>query len=317
VVDVHKNEALVMTCAHIFRDSRGEGKIQVDLFASGATGPVPGKVIDYDLERDVALVAIRPGIALAPAPVAGREFGVRPGDAVFSIGCDRGADPSIRESRVTDLNKYVGPANIEVAGAPVIGRSGGGLFSADGRLIGICNLADPKDDEGIYADTSLLHTQLDENNLTWIYKGQPPAAPPETLPSRELAITDPAPAASCNAPPEMAPQMPRTPLDDRDPSPPGSPAAPASSDARPLISLAGDIEVICIVRARRDPNGKSRVFVLDQPSRELLNQLASESHAARDDAGPRVLEASLVGADQAPPRQDTSGRGPVMRGQAE
>ena len=149
IIDVHGQEALVMTCGHIFRDSGGRGKISVDLFCPGARGPINGELISYDLKHDVALVAIRPGIAVKPMAVAPAGYAVRPGDRVFSVGCDRGADPSVRESHVTAINKFVGPANIVAAGEPVIGRSGGGLCSADGQLIGVCNLADPTDREGI------------------------------------------------------------------------------------------------------------------------------------------------------------------------
>jgi thiol-disulfide isomerase/thioredoxin len=319
IVDVHGQEALVMTCAHIFRDSQGAGNIQVDLFAPGATAPVPGKVIDYDLEQDVALVAIRPGIPLPAAPVAAKGYAVRPGDPVFSIGCDRGADPSIRESRVTNLNKYVGPANIEVAGAPVIGRSGGGLFSADGHLIGICNLADPKDDEGIYAATSLLHAQLDENNLAWIYNGQTQSVAQADPPQAPLAATGAAPSAPVGTqPPAMARQMPRTPLADSGQTqtlPLTTPAQAPSQPSAPLFNhLAEGAEVICIVRSRQNPEGKAQVFVLEQPSQALLNQLAAESQPV-ETGGPQVLEASLVGAGGVPPRDDTTG--PVMRGQTQ
>jgi thiol-disulfide isomerase/thioredoxin len=163
IIDCRNEEALVITCGHLFRDSSGQGRIQIDLFAPGARNPVPGKLLAYDLENDVALVTIWPGMAVTPVQVAAENHPIRPGDPVFSIGCDRGADASIRVSRVNSLNKYLGPANIQVAGQPVIGRSGGGLFTADGQLIGICNLADPKDDEGIYAALSVVHEHLAAN----------------------------------------------------------------------------------------------------------------------------------------------------------
>ena len=56
---------------------------------------------------------------------------------VFTIGCDKGADASVRSSQITAVNKYRGKPNFCAAGAPVDGRSGGGLFTADGLLIGI------------------------------------------------------------------------------------------------------------------------------------------------------------------------------------
>ncbi len=49
---------------------------------------------------------------------------------VASYGCDNGADPTRRDSYISKLNRYLGPSNIEVAKAPVQGRSGGGLFNS-------------------------------------------------------------------------------------------------------------------------------------------------------------------------------------------
>ncbi len=54
-------EALVITCGHLFRDTEGKGRIEVDLFVGGVASTVPGQLIDYDAnDRDIALVAIRP-----------------------------------------------------------------------------------------------------------------------------------------------------------------------------------------------------------------------------------------------------------------
>ena len=312
IIDAHGEEALVMTCAHVFRESKGEGNISVDLFVPGARNPVIGKVIDFDLEKDVALFAIRPGVKVTPVPVASSGYQARQGDRVFSIGCDRGADPTIRESQVTNLNKYVGPANIEVAGQPVIGRSGGGLFTDDGQLIGVCNLADPKDNEGIYAATSLLHGNLAKNNLAWIYEGNAPqVASAETPP---VARSETAPTMI--PPPDMAKEMPRAPLSDLGRS--GTPlsSTPPAATPLPLASLlsqtSGDTELILILRSKADPQGKSQVYYLDQPSRSLLNHLALESGGQRD---PVVLQADRTGNGQRPDR--TTDRGPVVRAQTE
>jgi hypothetical protein len=285
----------------------------VDLFAPGATSAVPGKVIDYDLENDVALVAILPKVEVTSVPVAPPNYQTRSGAPVFSIGCDRGADPSIRESHVTTLNKYIGPPNIEVAGQPVIGRSGGGLFSADGTLIGVCNLADPTDDEGIYAATSLLHACLDENNLAWVYKGT----------NTQVAATrSPKPRAgeiASHQPPEMPKQMPSAAMADRrlETIPATAPAA-AVPPAEPLLADAsGDTEIICIVRSKRDPKNESRVIYLDQPTTDFMDWLARECES-RSGSAPVVLQASRTGSTQSPRSSTTeSGRGSIVRAQTD
>ncbi|MFM8890454.1 MAG: trypsin-like peptidase domain-containing protein, partial [Planctomycetia bacterium] len=60
VIDCRQGEALILTCGHIFRDSRGKGRVEVDLF--GADGPrgVAGQVVAWDLKRDLALVSASP-----------------------------------------------------------------------------------------------------------------------------------------------------------------------------------------------------------------------------------------------------------------
>jgi thiol-disulfide isomerase/thioredoxin len=313
IIDMYQQEALVMTCGHLFRESRGQGKMSVDVFPAGASNPVAGQVLmllSYDLEQDVALLAIRPNCPVTPVPVAAAGYQVRPGDRVFSVGCDQGAPPTVRQSQVTALNKYQGPPNIESSGQPVIGRSGGGLFAADGQLIGVCNLADPQDDEGIYAALPLLHANLDKIGQARVYqRGAAPSAVAQTPP----AVAPTAPASSAVSPPDMASQMPRPPLEA-----PGPSVAAAATAAAPLIATAAaalddDTEVICILRSKRDPRGPSQVLYFDRLSPALLEQLSRAAQPAQT-GGPVMLEASR---DSLPPSRATSeASSPVVRGQA-
>ena len=86
-------------------------------------------------------MAIRPGFPVQPAQVIGPgERALPTVTPAFSFGCDRGDDPSRRDTRVTGVNKYnqhLGVSNLEIAGAPIDGRSGGGLFDSQGRVIGV------------------------------------------------------------------------------------------------------------------------------------------------------------------------------------
>ena len=86
------------------------------------------------------------------------------------MGCNNGAAPTVRESKVTSLNKFLGPANVQVAGQPVQGRSGGGLFDAEGYVVGVCNAADPTDNEGLFAAASAVQEELDAAGLTYLYQ---------------------------------------------------------------------------------------------------------------------------------------------------
>ncbi len=136
IIDTHGDEALVLTCGHLFRETKGQGKIEVDLFVAGETRTVLGQIVDYDSDtRDVALVAIRPGFPVQAVQVVGTDSRVENGQTAFSFGCDRGDDPSRRDTRITGINKYnqhLGVSNLEISGAPIDGRSGGGLFDVAG-----------------------------------------------------------------------------------------------------------------------------------------------------------------------------------------
>ncbi len=254
IIDVHGTEALAITCGHIFRESAGKGPTTVETFAGGAQQGVVGTLISYNLEMDIGLVSFSPSTSVIPAPVAASGEAIRGGVEVFSIGCDHGRAPSVQQSRITAVDKYVRPPNIEVAGQPVVGRSGGGLFNAKGELIGICNFADPADNEGIYASLAVVHWELDRIGQRRIYQPDATAlakAAQSVRPNTQVATVTP----------DMPVRMPSTP------------------NRTPVASkpATNDTEVICIVRSRSNPNGPSRVFVLNQPSQGLLNQLAGEA----------------------------------------
>lgn len=269
VIDRHEDEALVITCGHLFRESQGKGKITADLFAPGAKGPVEGQLISYDLERDIALVSIRPGVDLPAIRVGGPDYGVKPHDPAFSIGCDKGADASIRETKITSINKYTSPL-ICAAGQPVDGRSGGGLFSAEGVLIGVCNAADPKDDEGLYASLATVHWQLDQIGQSDIYRT-----------SHQLAAQAQPYNVPDNSSARLTPEAnPLPSLPERMPSRVAEAPAPRADLIAPVAAPASDVEVIMIVRSKSNPQGQSQIMVLDHASPQLIQQLAAGARPA-------------------------------------
>ncbi len=173
IIDARGGEALILTCGHLFRESQGKAPIRVDLFGPQPVSDLPAELLDYDDRLDLGLITIRPPIPVVAARVAPPGFPLSQGDPVFTVGCNGGASPTVRRGTITALNRYLGPANIEASGAPVTGRSGGGLFSAEGFLIGVCNAADPQLDEGIYAALKEIHARLDRLELSFVYRGLP------------------------------------------------------------------------------------------------------------------------------------------------
>jgi thiol-disulfide isomerase/thioredoxin len=301
IIDARQGEALILTCGHLFRDSQGKGRIEVDLFGPAPAQAVPGRLWGYDLERDLALLSIRAPGPVVAARVAPAGYRVALGDPVTSVGCNNGEPPTARHSRVNALDKYSGPSNIEVAGQPVQGRSGGGLFSADGYLIGVCNAADPQDNEGFYAALSSIQARLDQQGLSWVYQssGGPPSA-------ASLAADDT---------PAMPRQMPRPAgqLQLTGDTVPAAPAAPLSGEERAALeelarrSAVGD-EVICIVRPRGNPAAKSEILVLDKVSPAFLQQLAVKASPADS------LHATRADLPPPPPFTDGTGNTPPQPG---
>jgi thiol-disulfide isomerase/thioredoxin len=259
IIDSRAGEALILTCGHIFRDSQGKGKIEVDLFGPYAGQRVPGRLISYDLTRDVGLITVRTPGPIAAIRLAPPSYKVQKGDTVASVGCDNGKDPAVRQSRVNSLNRYAGPPNIQVAGQPTEGRSGGGLFSADGLVIGVCNARDPQDQEGYYAALDTVCAQLDQSQLAFVYQspqgfeGLNNSASP--MPA---GINQPLTAALGTSPAGL------------------NPAEQAAMDEI-RRRLKEGAEVVCVIRSRRDPQSKSEVIMLDKASPAFIQQLAAES----------------------------------------
>ena len=326
VIDCRQGEALILTCGHIFRDSQGKGRIEVDLFGPDGPRGVAGQVVSWDLKRDLALVSIFIDKQIEPVRVGGTDRATAAGEPVVTLGCNGGDDPTIHHSRVTAVDKYLGPANVQVAGQPVQGRSGGGLFAIDGTLLGVCNAADPAENEGLFAALPTIHEQLDEAGLTFVYRSVYPSGS-----MGEVAAVSAGPAL-----PNMPTVMPAVSFDRRDradslptastalngPASPQPPAGPPQTATDPAASMAaappskslakapgaaaqqlspgeqalvdhvwrhdGEAEVICIVRPRGGAEHPSEVFVLQGSGREFVQQLSTshKGHAAPHHAPP-------------------------------
>ena len=301
VVDCRQGEALILTCGHIFRDSDGKGMIEVDLFGPGGPRGLAGQLISWDLKRDLALVSIFTDVPVEPARVGGTQRTTAAGEPVVTVGCNGGQDPTIHHSRVTAVDKYLGPANVQVAGQPVQGRSGGGLFGIDGTLLGVCNAADPTDNEGLFAALPAIHEQLDEAGLAFVYRSVYPSG----------AVADTTATGVPNMPAEMPPvSFDRRDRDDALPTASPGPAAAVASAPQPLSSGEqalldhvrkhdGKAEVICIVRPHDAPQQASEVFVLQGASQDFVNHLskthAGTAHGQKPAAGRSALAALPAG----------------------
>jgi len=302
IIDTHDDEALVVTCGHLFRESQGKGRIAVELFAPGASQPAEGHLIAYDLDRDIALVSMRPGIAINAVAIAPPGFSVRKHDRAFTVGCDKGADATVRQSEITAVNRFLGKPNFSAAGAPIDGRSGGGLFTADGQLIGVCNAADPQSDEGLYAGLASIHWQLDQIGQSEIYqRGATSSQAAATEPAASFATSESPPSTQPRSLPELPSAMPSREVAGGLPVTPagysGQVNEPITAPRSPSFApvSADDTELVVIVRSKRNPVQRSEIYLVDQASPDLLSGIVS---AARQGAAERT--ASLTARQAAP-----------------
>ncbi len=248
IVHTHGDEALILTCGHLFRESQGKLPIWVDLFLPEGEHSVPARLLSYDAgERDLGLVVIKPGVELQAVKL-GSPLQINAGAEVFSLGCDRGGAARLVRSRINSVDRYVGRSRylhtIQVAGDPVDGRSGGGLFDQAGHLIGVCYAADPSDvDEGLYMGVRTIQEMLDEAGLAFVYQQTDTVGHPIAEDSPGNVVKEP-----------------QTTLDAVQAAP------PAIEHLLELLNAKGELLLV----AEPNHSGQGRVVSLDQQTRELL-----------------------------------------------
>lgn len=206
VIHCHQGEWLIMTCGHAFREAGYQGRITGEYnFANGPIRSANAELISYDAgPRDIALVAMRTGENIQPMSLASADHPPSTNQSVFSLGCDQGADPTIRHTKIKHKALYDGATKFVIFGRPTIGRSGGGLFNESGELVGVCNAAMVDSDEGVYTSLETVYWQLAQANLTHLFvdpaerRNQPRLASVES--DSQLVSNASAPLAKNSAP---------------------------------------------------------------------------------------------------------------------
>ncbi len=274
-IDSRTGQTLIATCAHLFDGWNDRSKIEVDLFLGGEIQRFVGRMIHYDMAADVGLVGIPTDHIVPTAEVGTVASRPQVQDAVVSIGCSGGQAPSQEQIQVTALNYYEGPDNIECTGVPVQGRSGGGLFNRQGQLVGVCIAADADRQRGAYAGLLAIHDLLAATGLSDLYQAESDATAPA------VAATGTSMASDRTVPVTLAGTIPEPAAQHR---PADAAMTSASSPGTPVVAageVTGDMEVICIIRSRTQPNAPSRVVIIDRPSAKFVSYLDGEV-AARE-----------------------------------
>ncbi|MCL2623540.1 MAG: trypsin-like peptidase domain-containing protein [Planctomycetaceae bacterium] len=294
IIDARGGDVLILTCGHIFRDSNGLGKIEVDVFLGDRTKRVPGVCLRYDADKlDLGLVKISPDFIVDVIPVAPDSVALREGMILRSTGCDNGDLPTLRQHRVRSLGvvaPWIGAPfhYIQVDNAPVQGRSGGGLFTENGYLVGVCVAGNRDDNEGLFVPASVIRQELDNVKLSCIYQSpsvtRSPASPivlaAATVSTQngtplQVAKTDPmirqpvfVTETETNQPLTLRPSgFTETRLSDRE---------IATLEELHRRQQEGD-EIIVIVRSKQKPDQPCEIIQISDVSPEFVNVLTGMS----------------------------------------
>jgi hypothetical protein len=236
-----------------------------------------------------------PACRVAPA-----GMNVLKGTPVITVGCSGGEKPTVQSFKITALNRYLGADNIEVGGMPAQGRSGGGLFTKDGQLIGVCSGADSHYREGLYAGLKTVQAILDRCQLANLYRSAGSAGREQNRladdPAAALANLDQADAEpSIDAVVEPAETRQGATTLTTKTEPRGRQPVAARDDAgdevaiREALEQAGEAEIVCIIRPVNQPRAASRVVILNRASRRFVEYLSDEM-----DTQPDIRETTLT-----------------------
>ena len=189
--DSQNNYAYVISCGHLF--SRGRGSIEyyrknpqqvyVEVFYKGQYKLESGKRYvgevmchvwgdDSSSIYDCSLIRFKPDWkGVVCAPIAPLDFQYMSGTWYHSTGCDNKSDTA--HYLVACIHEQTNGGVTEILtqnNAPRGGRSGGGLFSENGELIGICSRGGGQ--MGYWTSLKQIYRFLKEEDCTFVLTGQ-------------------------------------------------------------------------------------------------------------------------------------------------
>jgi thiol-disulfide isomerase/thioredoxin len=186
IVHSDQDKSIILTCSHIFKTK--SKSISVEVFGSHA-GKYDGTEITHDPATDLGLIEITPGRLLPSVPIVPKTWQAKPSMAVTQVGCPHGGNPSSFQSRIKKVGVDLGDGSkwrgIECERIPKQGRSGGGLFTDNGFLIGVCDFASPQTKSGLYSGPDTIYALLDGQGLASLYES-PGASPKLAAKTREV-----------------------------------------------------------------------------------------------------------------------------------
>lgn len=315
---------VVLTCSHLFDGLSSDATIEVDLLATmNEWSAQPAKVLRVDSEADLGLLELetREIWPVSPVTAAGQAISLQ--SYVYSVGCAGGDFPTRYNVKIRELNPYPGPQNLECTGLPMQGRSGGGLFLRDGRLLGVCIGAISKKQCGAFTGPEPIAQLLAAAGLGKLIPSDSEADRldrEQDLAARDSATGASGPARATgsrgtgsdrpNGGDRMAAGE-RTATGERLPN--GE--LPAGLSPQDLASLAAadDAEIVCFVRPRGANSGQQRIVVIQQASSKLMGFLADDAAPASTTASQVRRPTAMEVSDEPLPAERTPTAGPDLR----
>jgi len=262
----------ILTCAHILKDFNEDAKIEVELLYGDQPQMYIARLIKTNEKADLGLISIPTDNQQPSIPVPDVNGLPKIGAPVACIGCSGGELPTRKQLRVTGIDLYDPPNNIECTGVPVEGRSGGGLFNAKGEIVGVCIGANDKKQRGLYSGLLAVHMVLDQCGLTELYRRTAPPADGTILANGEH---EPSTRPFPNSPSGQLPPSPvSTALNEQPVLPSRSQPSEAGNAAMDVQS--GDAEVVVIIRDKSRPNVPNRVVIIHNASPKFMGYLDGE-----------------------------------------
>jgi len=149
----------VLTCAHVVGDSSA---VKCEFWREGhRSSPLTGRVVRRAKAADAAIVAVPEsafgGVLPKTIPVAPRDYVVRPGQTLTSVGCANGTWSTGWKGHALG---YSG-RDLYFTPTPANGRSGSAVFDGDGtRIVGLLKARTGDGSKGIATSVQALYAAL-------------------------------------------------------------------------------------------------------------------------------------------------------------
>jgi hypothetical protein len=165
VFEINHGSVYVLTAAHVVSDSSA---VQCEFWRQGhQSQPLPGRVISRSTAADVAIVAVAQssfgGTLPAVIPLAPRDYVIRPGETLTSVGCANGAWSTGWKGHALRYED----GSLRFVPPPANGRSGSAIFDADSRqILAVVRARTGDDAEGIATPVQAIYQAFDASQRT-------------------------------------------------------------------------------------------------------------------------------------------------------